>query len=66
MTSDASGLVTSDEGKRYAAQCVLVAEQTNDPAVRLGLLEMAQVWIELADLAEKNSRTDLVYETPDK
>ena len=58
--------MTPEDGKRFAAQCVLVAEQTNSPAVRLSLLEMAQVWIELADLAEKNRLTDLVYETPDK
>jgi hypothetical protein len=50
--------------QRYAAECLLLAEQTHDPATKSKLLAMAQVWTRLADLAEKNSYTDLVYETP--
>jgi hypothetical protein len=50
--------------QRYAAECLLLAEQTHDPATKSKLLAMAQAWTRLADLAEKNSHTDLVYETP--
>jgi hypothetical protein len=41
-----------------------MAEDCSDSAYRLALLERAQVWLRLAEQAEKNSQTDLVYETP--
>ncbi|MFL4980860.1 MAG: hypothetical protein ACJ8FU_15455 [Xanthobacteraceae bacterium] len=50
--------------RRKAAQCILVAEETTDAANRLVLMEMAQAWVRLAEQAEKNLLTDVVYETP--
>jgi hypothetical protein len=50
--------------QRHAAECLLLAEQVADPADKAGLLAMAQAWSRLADLAERNARTDVVYETP--
>ena len=41
-----------------------MAEQVQDRVTKGKLLAMAQAWVRLADLAEKNAHTDLVYETP--
>jgi hypothetical protein len=45
----------------FAADCVLLAGQTTDPMSKLRLLDMAAVWLRLADQAEE--KTDRVYET---
>ena len=39
----------------YAAYCFEAARVTPDPARRLGLLNMAQAWTDLADHTEKKS-----------
>jgi len=39
-----------------------LAEELQDSTARGRLLAMAQAWSRLAELAEKNARTDLVYE----
>jgi hypothetical protein len=54
----------SEDYRRNAASCMRLADQTNDPAARAFLLDMARAWHNLANQAERNSRTDLVYETP--
>ena len=56
-----------DEANTYrghAAHCLNLSRDVADLRRRLALLEMAQVWLDLADRAEKNAATDLVYETP--
>ena len=45
-----------------AQQCIEIA-QDMDPPRRLILLEMARVWMRLAQQAERNQKNDLVYET---
>ena len=50
--------------KRHAAECVSLARQLSDPERRAKLLAMAKAWLRLAQLAEKNSQNDVVYETP--
>ena len=47
-----------------AAECLVMASSVTDASNRASLLNMASAWLRLAELAEKNSRTDLVYETP--
>jgi hypothetical protein len=34
------------------------------PAAKAVLLDLARCWVRLAELADKNSHLDLVYETP--
>jgi hypothetical protein len=47
-------LMTSrDQYRQYAADCVRVAQQVNDPADKATLLQMAKMWLGLADLVEK-------------
>ena len=54
----------SDEYRHNAANCLASAEQTTDPTARALLMAMGRSWHLLADQAERNSKTDLVYETP--
>jgi hypothetical protein len=54
----------SDEYRRNAASCLHLVEKTNDPGEKAFLLDMAQAWNNLADQVDRNSRADLVYETP--
>lgn len=54
----------AEEYRRNAANCLRVAERTADVAARATLLDMAQSWRFLAEQAERNSTTDVVYETP--
>jgi hypothetical protein len=58
-------MASAEEYRRRGAGCVLMAEDTPNSAHRLALMEMAQAWLHLAEQAEKNGRTDLVYETPE-
>jgi hypothetical protein len=41
------------EYRRYAAECVLLAEQIKEPAERGEVFAMARAWSPLAELAEK-------------
>jgi len=43
---------------------LLLAEGASDVATRSELLVMARAWQSLADQAERNSKSDLYYETP--
>jgi len=54
----------ADEYRRNAASCLQLVDKTSDPAEKAFLLDMARAWHNLADQAERNSRSDLVYETP--
>jgi hypothetical protein len=47
-----------------AARCAIEAERAVNPANKTFLLGLALAWLRLAELAEKNSRNDVVYETP--
>jgi hypothetical protein len=53
-----------EEYRRNAASCLHLVDKTDDPAEKMYLLDMAQAWHNLADQASRNSRVDLVYETP--
>jgi hypothetical protein len=55
-----------EDAKEYLARarhCLDIASAV-DSSRRLILLEMAQAWTRLAEHAEKNRKSDLVYETP--
>jgi hypothetical protein len=41
----------------HAAQCAEIAERSSDPKTRDSLLIMSAQWLLLADLAEKNSKS---------
>jgi hypothetical protein len=54
----------SNEYRERAAECCRVANEIANPDSRMTLLEMARAWLRLADQAERNSRSDLSYESP--
>jgi len=54
---------SAEEYRRRAASCILMAADAKDPANRVALMDMAQSWLLLADLAEKN-QADFTNETP--
>lgn len=54
----------AEEYRLNAVNCVTIAEQSSDPAIRVDLLATAHAWQVLAEQAERNSKTDVVYETP--
>ena len=47
--------------RQNAANCLHLADQSFDPAIRMGLIDMAHASLGLEEQAE--SRADLVYET---
>ena len=54
----------SDEYRHNAANCLAVAEHTKEPGAKALLIAMARSWYLLAAQADKNSKSDLVYEPP--
>ena len=49
----------------YRAKAALLLEQVQaDPDNKAEIIRLALSYLRLADLAEKNAATDLVYETP--
>ena len=53
-----------DQYRRIVWDCLQMAEASHHPQSRLTLVKMAQSFADLAEQADKNSRRDLVYETP--
>jgi len=47
-----------------ARSSIRLAGETEAAVLKAVLLEMAQCWVMRAELAEKNSQLDLVYEPP--
>ena len=50
--------------REFALECVEAARRTDDERNRVIMIAMAQAWTRLAQQADRNSRNDLVYETP--
>jgi hypothetical protein len=48
-----------------AKSCTQLAHNATDADSKMLLLDMAQAWLALAEQADKNSATTLVYETPE-
>jgi len=55
---------SSEEYRRYAADCLRLSEQAADPTSKAALLEVARCWHTLAEQADRNRLNDIVYETP--
>jgi hypothetical protein len=48
-----AGMARADEYRRYAAECIRVAQATSNPNDKQMMLAMAQKWRELAEKAER-------------
>jgi hypothetical protein len=54
------------EYRAHAAECVRLAQDTNDPQSKASLLAMARAWLSLVTQGEKNKDAPtLVYMTPE-
>ena len=49
-------MATAEEYRRSAWDCLKLAEATTNAATRASMLELAQVWVGLADKAERNDQ----------
>jgi hypothetical protein len=49
-------MARADEYRRYATECIRVAQVTAIPEHKAMLLQMAQKWRELAEKAERETR----------
>jgi hypothetical protein len=56
--------MSAERYRDYALDCLRLAEATSTPETKPTLLAMAQCWVKLADQAEKNAKTDIVYMPP--
>lgn len=54
----------ADEYRVKALEFLRMAEGIAEPNFRQELINMAMSYVRLADLAEQNAGTDLVYESP--
>jgi hypothetical protein len=58
-------LGTTDFYRLYAARCIEIARQVTDSSSKATLIAMAQMWLGLAEQAEKNAHIPtILYETP--
>jgi hypothetical protein len=57
-------MLTAKSYRDKAVEHLLLAEAAKQPAARSEELNLALSYLRLADLADKNSTTDVVYETP--
>ena len=48
-------MARADEYRRYAAECIRVAQTTGNPNDKKMMLEMAQKWRELAEKVERQN-----------
>jgi hypothetical protein len=55
---------TAVQYRQKAEELLALANSENNPNLQVGYAAMAQSYLRLAVLAEQNSKTDLVYETP--
>lgn len=54
----------ADQYRVKANEFLVLANGETNPDLQVEYARMAQSYLRLADLAERNSRTDIVYETP--
>ena len=49
-------MVSSDEYRRHASECVRIAQQAQNPNDKALLLHMAESWLRLAQQAESRAK----------
>ena len=56
--------MSKEDYRANAAECLRLASEATNPAMRASLFRMAESWHRLHDQAERNAKADLSYETP--
>jgi hypothetical protein len=51
-------MTAADIYRRYAAECVSMSKRRENVSDKMLLLQMATMWLKLAELAERNESTD--------
>jgi hypothetical protein len=51
-------MASDNDYRRYAEECVALAQQMSDPADKAHMLQMAQAWRDLAEKQEANAAKD--------
>jgi hypothetical protein len=51
-------MIVADIYRRYAAECISMSQRREDISDKALLLQMATMWLHLAEFAEKNESTD--------
>ncbi len=51
-------MTASDTFRRYAAECLAMSQQPENAHKQIMLVDMAAMWLRLAELAEKNEAKD--------
>jgi len=46
-------VVTQEDYRQNAVNCLQLADEAIDPAIRMGLIDMAHAWLSLAEEAER-------------
>jgi hypothetical protein len=59
-------MATGEAYREYAAQCVRLAQQKQKPTEKAILLEMADIWIRLAEKAELDAKHRESSHNPNK
>jgi hypothetical protein len=54
----------ADEYRTKALEFLELSERASEDSVKRGLLDLSLAYLRLAQLADKNAMTDLVYESP--
>ena len=56
--------MSKEDYRDNAAECLRLASETTNQAMKASLLRMVEAWHRLSDQAERNAKLDLTYETP--
>jgi hypothetical protein len=64
MSNDIRGMTTADQYRALAAQMRSHASHETNPILRAEWDNLARCYLRLAEQADRNSRTDIVYEAP--
>jgi hypothetical protein len=51
-------MARGDDYRRYAAECLALAQQTSNPDDKARLLQMAQAWRDLADKHQPKNKEE--------
>jgi hypothetical protein len=51
-------MTSADDFRRYAAECVALAQRMSDPADKAHMLQIAQAWRDLADKLDAKSAAE--------
>jgi len=64
LSNDTGAMTPADQYRIRAGDLAAFARAERDPFQKAEFMRLSQAYLRLADQADRNSRTDVVYETP--